>query len=382
MNQSFLEHDLAELESASMRRKLRTVESAQGKNIVIEGRKLLNFCSNNYLGIADDERIKKAAAQALAEYGFGAGASRLIGGNHALHVKLEEKIARLKKTSNALVYSSGYMANTGIIPALCDRHDVVLSDKLNHASIIDGILLSRAELKRYAHNDMQTLENELKACGSYKKRLIVTDSVFSMDGDRANLKAIVALAKKYDAWVMVDEAHGFGVLGQNGGGLVEEEGLSQEIDIQMGTLSKAAGCFGAYVAGSKSLCDYLINHSRSFIYTTAMPVSCAAAASAAVDIIGQESHLRQQVMANADYLRNKLKAMGFDTLQSTTPIIPIVLKDSARTVEASKRLLEQGIFVQAIRPPTVPVNTARLRVTVMATHTQEDLDMFLKAIQH
>jgi 8-amino-7-oxononanoate synthase len=381
MNPSFLEQDLLELESKSMRRSLRTVQSAQSRAVVIDGKTVLNFCSNNYLGLADDERIKRATIDAVSQHGFGAGASRLICGNTSAHILLEEKIARLKKTESALVFSSGYMANTGIIPALYDREDVILSDRLNHASIIDGILLSRATLKRYAHNDMQVLEEELKASGGFKKRLIVTDTVFSMDGDRANLKVIVDLARRYDAWVMVDEAHGFGVLGENGAGLVEEEGLNDQVAIQMGTLSKAVGCFGAYVAGSKALCEYLINHSRSFIYTTAMPASCAAAASEAIDIIVGEPERRAKVLANAQYLRQGLQALGFDTMHSTTPIIPILLKDSARALKVSQRLFEQGIFVQAIRPPTVPVNTARLRVTVMATHTRQDLDLFLNAMK-
>ncbi len=380
MNQAFLEQNLLELEAQSMRRSLRTVQGPQAKEILLDGKRVLNFCSNNYLGLADDERIKQAVRETLLEQGFGSGASRLICGTNREHVELEEKIAKFKKTEAALLFSSGYMANTGIIPALYDREDVIFSDKLNHASILDGILLSRAQLKRYAHNDMNSLENELKNASGFKKRLIVTDTVFSMDGDRAPLKKIVELARRYDAWVMVDEAHAFGVLGDTGAGLVEQEDLNGQIDIQMGTLSKAAGCFGAYVAGSRTLCEYLINHSRSFIYTTAMPASCIAAASVAVNIISKESDRRQKLLANAQYLREGLQRLGFDTMQSTTPIIPILLKDSARAVQASVRLLEKGIFVSAIRPPTVPVNTARLRVTVMATHTQEDLNLLLNCM--
>ncbi|MEI7999237.1 MAG: 8-amino-7-oxononanoate synthase, partial [Candidatus Omnitrophota bacterium] len=285
MKESFLKDDLENLEAQNLRRSLKEVASSQAKEIILNGKRVLNFCSNNYLGLADDERIGQAAIKAIAQDGFGSGASRLVCGTMKEHLRLEEKLARLKETEAALVFSSGYMANVGIISALVDREDVVLSDKLNHASIIDGIILSRAQLKRYAHNDMQSLEEALKASGGFKKRLIVTDTVFSMDGDTAPLKDIVQLAHQYDAWVMVDEAHAFGVFGEHGGGLVEREGLGGHVDIQMGTLSKAAGCFGAYVAGSKDLCEYLINHSRSFIYTTALPPSCAAAASQAVDII-------------------------------------------------------------------------------------------------
>lgn len=381
MNKSFLEDDLLELEKKSMRRRLKVIEGTQSREVIVEGKTLLNFCSNNYLGLADDPRIIEAASKALKNYGFGSGASRLICGNMKPHMELEKSIAHLKNTQSALVYSSGYMANAGIISSFCTREDIVFSDKLNHASIIDGILLSRAEFYRYAHNDMGDLEKGLKAASKFKKRLIVTDSVFSMDGDRAHLKEIVQLARRYEAWVMVDEAHGFGVLGEHGGGLVEEEGLSKDIDIQMGTLSKAAGCFGAYVAGSKNLCDYLINHSRSFIYTTSMPPAMAAAAKEAIDIITADAGLRTQVMSNAQYLRQGLKELGFDTMNSSTPIIPVLLKESDAAVKASRFLFEQGIFVQAIRPPTVPLHTARLRVTVMATHTKDDLDLFLKAMK-
>ncbi len=378
---AFLKNNLQELESQSMLRRLRQVQSTQAREIVIDGIRVLNFCSNNYLGLADDPRIVEAGRRSLDTRGFGSGASRLVCGNMDEHEALEKKIADLKKTQRALLFNSGYAANTGTIPALFDREDIIFSDRLNHASIIDGILLSRAELKRYQHNDMKSLEELLKGSGGFKKKLIVTDSVFSMDGDRANLKEIVRLAKRYEASVMVDEAHGFGVLGEHGGGLVEEEGLSKEIDIQMGTLSKAAGCFGAYVAGSSLLCEYLINHSRSFIYTTALPPSLAAAASKAIDILSEDKARRTKLLENAAYLRQGLKELGFDTLNSSTPIIPIVLKDAKKALAASKYLMEQGIFVQAIRPPTVPINTARLRVTVMATHTKEDLERLLKGMR-
>jgi len=380
MNISFLEKDLEELKASGLYRSLKEVGSSQSREIILNGKRVLNFCSNNYLGLADDERIKQAAIKSIQEDGFGSGASRLVCGTMRAHTKLEEKLAHFKKTQAALLFSSGYMANTGIISALVGREDVVFSDKLNHASIVDGIILSRAKFFRYAHNDMQSLERALKGAGNFKKRLIVTDTVFSMDGDRANLPEIVHLARRYEAMVMVDEAHAFGVLGENGSGLVEQEGLGGKIDVQMGTFSKAAGCFGAYVCGSKILCEYLINHSRSFIYTTALPPSLASAASVAIDIIEQDKLRRQKVLDNAQYLRDGLKRKGFDTLESTTPIIPIVFKTPQKALEASQYLFQQGIFVQAIRPPTVPVNTARLRVTVMATHTREDLDLFLDRI--
>jgi len=297
------------------------------------------------------------------------------------HEKLEADLALFKNTESALVYSSGYMANTGIIPALMDRHSVVLSDKLNHASIIDGIILSRARLVRYPHADTEALREILKDLPATKRKLIVTDTVFSMDGDKAPLREIVDLSHRYEAMLMVDEAHAFGILGKYGGGLVEELGLGPQVDIQMGTLSKAAGSFGAYACGTKVLRDYLINKSRSFIYTTAMPPALAQASRAALQIIREGGPLRRKLQENADYLRAQIQALGFDTMNSSTPIIPISVKDPVQAMAMSKRLLEQGIFVQAIRPPTVPVGTARLRLTVMATHTQEDLNRLLNALK-
>jgi 8-amino-7-oxononanoate synthase len=306
MNTNFLQKDLQDLESAGIYRTLKTLDSPQGREIILEGKRVLNFCSNDYLGLANDARINKAALGAIAEYGLGGGSSRLVCGNMYPHEKLEADLALFKNTESALVYSSGYMANTGIIPALMDRRSVVLSDKLNHASIIDGVILSRARLMRYPHADMQALQEILKNLPTNQHKLIVTDSVFSMDGDKAPLKEIVDLAGRYEAMVMVDEAHAFGVLGRRGSGLVEELGLEGQVDIQMGTLSKAAGSYGAYVCGTKVLRDYLINKSRSFIYTTSMPPSLAEASRAALQIIGEGSHLRGQLLEKAVYLRESL----------------------------------------------------------------------------
>lgn len=375
---SFLQEALTDLESKGLIRNLRQVEGAQGREISLDGRKLLNFCSNNYLGLADDPRLRQAAIDSITKEGLGSGASRLVCGNMASHTALEEKIARFKGAEGCLLFSSGYMANVGIISSLFDRGDIIFSDKLNHASIVDGILLSQAEFKRYPHNDMETLEGWLKNAQAYKKRAIITDSVFSMDGDIALLDRIVQLAEKYHALVMVDEAHAFGVLGNHGRGLVEHFGLEKSVDIQMGTLSKAAGSFGAYVCGSKTLISYLINRARSFIYTTAMPPAVAAASLRAIEIIESEPELRSRLAKNSRYMLEELKRMGFDTLESRTPIIPVVVKDSAKAVQFSQKLFEAGIFVQAIRPPTVPVHTARLRVTVMASHFQEDLEFALE----
>jgi len=381
MKSGYLQGQLQELEDSGIYRSLRTVDSPQGREITLEGKQVLNFCSNDYLGLANDARIKKAALEAIETYGLGAGASRLVCGNMSPHERLEAELAHFKNAQSALVYTSGYMANTGIIPALADRTSVVLCDQLNHASIIDGIILSRAKLIRYPHMDMEALQNILKSLPAAQRKLIVTDSVFSMDGDKAPLKDIVDLAGQFEATVMVDEAHAFGVLGKSGSGLVEELELEGQVDVQMGTLSKAAGCFGAYVCGTKILREYLINKSRSFIYTTAMPPVLAQAARRALQIIRQGDDLRRQLQYKANYIRKELDKMGFDTMNSSTPIIPILVKDPLRAMAMSKRLLQQGIFMQAIRPPTVPLGTARLRLTVMATHTQEDLDKLLNALR-
>ncbi len=381
MIESFLNTTLQELSERGLRRKVRTLEGSQGREIIVDGRKLLNFCSNNYLGLADDPRLGAAAAASIAAEGFGSGASRLVCGNMSSHRRLEEKIAAFKGTPRALLFSTGYMANVGIISSLYNRGDMIFSDKLNHASIIDGILLSGAEYKRYAHADMESLEAMLKTAAATVKKLIITDSVFSMDGDIAPLPAIVALAKKYGCAVMVDEAHGFGVLGKNGKGAVEHFGLEGQIDIQMGTFSKAAGSFGAYCCGTNELIDFLINKARSFIYTTGLPPSVAAATLQSIEIIEQEPQRRAMLWQNTEFVLKALKDLGFDTLNTQTPIIPIVVKDPQMSVRFSEKLFAERIFVSAIRPPTVPANTARLRVTVMATHTQDDLHQFLSSVK-
>lgn len=380
--QSFFQDELRELEAANLMRSMRQVSGSQGREIAVDGRKVLNFSSNNYLGLADDARIVQAAEESLRREGFGSGASRLVCGNLCSHQQLEEAVARFKGAERCLFFTSGYMANVGIISALFNREDLIASDKLNHASIIDGILLSRAENKRYPHKDMAALEEILKDGAKYRRRVIITDSVFSMDGDCAPLQEIVALARRYDTLIMIDEAHAFGVLGENGRGLAEHLGVENEIDIQMGTLSKAAGTFGAYCCGSSSLIELVLNRARSFVYTTGLPPSVAAAGCRAVEIMTQEPERRLQLLKNARYVYDGLKSLGFNTMDSQTPIIPVVLGGAALCVEFSKRLMDRGIFVQAIRPPTVPVNTCRLRVTVMSTHTREDMDRLIAAFEN
>ena len=375
------DEELAALEEQGLRRRLRGVTGSQGRKIVLDGREVLNFCSNNYLGLADDSRLREAAVECIKEEGIGSGASRLICGNMAAHRELEETIARFKGAESCLTFSTGYMANVGIISSIFGRDDMIFCDRLNHASIIDGIILSQAKFKRYPHNDMEALEEMLRAATGFRRRGIITDSVFSMDGDIAPLDKIMELARKYDCLVMIDEAHALGVMGKNGKGLAEHFGVEDKIDIQMGTLSKAAGSFGAYCCGSKELIDLLVNKARSFVYTTALPPAVAAASKKAIEIIRDEPALRQELWTNTDYFHKAILAIGFNTLSSVTPIVPIVIGESTVAVEFSKRLLEQGIFVSAIRPPTVPQNTARLRLTVMATHTREDLGYTLEKLK-
>ncbi len=370
----FLKETLDDLNTRSLKRTLKPVDGVQSARIIIDGKNVLNLCSNNYLGLADDKRLEQAAMEAIKKEGLGSGASRLVCGNMESHRALEMTLAKFKGTESAIVFSTGYMANVGIISSLYNRHDAIFSDKLSHASITDGILLSGAELKRYPHNDMEALEAFLKKADSKGKRVIITDSVFSMDGDIAPLDKIVRLAKKYHTAVMVDEAHALGVFGKNGKGLAEHFGLEKEIDIQMGTLSKAAGAFGAYCCGSKELIEFLVNKARSFIYTTGLPPVICAAAARAIDIIQAEPLLRQKLWDHTHFVQNELRRLGFDIMNSQSPIIPILVKDSKLAVEFSKRLFDEGIFVSAIRPPTVPQNTARLRVTVMAAHSRQDLE--------
>ena len=375
------DEELAALERQGLKRCLRNVTGAQGRKIILDGKEVLNFCSNNYLGLADDPRLRLAAVECIEKEGVGSGASRLVCGNMTAHRELEETIARFKGAESCLLFSTGYMANAGIISSVFGRDDMIFCDRLNHASIIDGIILSQAKFKRYPHNDMEALEEMIRSSSGFRRRGIITDSVFSMDGDIAPLDKIVELARQYDCLVMIDDAHALGVMGKNGKGLAEHLGVEDKIDIQMGTLSKAAGTFGAYCCGSKELIEFLVNKARSFIYTTALPPAVTASARKAIEIIRDEPALRQRLWTNTDYFYKAVDAMGFNTLSSRTPIIPVVVGEPAVAVEFSRRLLEEGIFVSAIRPPTVPAGTARLRLTVMATHTRGDLDYTLEKLR-
>lgn len=379
MLKTFLTAQLAELAHNGLYRRLRCIAGAQEGTVILDGREVLLLSSNNYLGLANHPVLKRAAQDAIEKYGCGAGASRLISGSMTLHQELEQRLAAFKQAQAALVFPSGYHANIGILSALMGPGDTILSDALNHASIIDGCRLSRADVRVFRHRDMAHLAQLLAACPQSGHRLIVTDSVFSMDGDVAPLADIVTLARRYRAWVMVDEAHATGVFGGHGGGVVEELGLEQEVEIQMGTLGKALGGFGAYVAGSQELIEWLINRARSFIYTTGIPPAVAATALAALDLVAQEPERRHHLWHNAAFLRQGLDNLGYRLGPTRSPILPVLIGNAQQTMALAEALLQRGIFAQGIRPPTVPQGTARLRVTPMATHSRTQLTQALEA---
>lgn len=377
----FFDEEIQRLRQKGLWRTLRQTESASSSRIVVDGRPCLNLSSNNYLGLTTHPRVKEAVSQAVQRYGVGTGASALISGHTRLHQELAEKIARFKGAEAALIFSTGYMANVGVLSALLEEQDTVYVDRLCHASIIDGCRLSKATLRVFPHKDTQSLERLLKRRPSSRHTLIVTDGVFSMDGDLAPLPEIVDLAKHYGAWVMVDDAHATGVLGLTGAGTLEHFGLQGQVPIQMGTFSKAVGSFGAYVAGSFDLIGYLINRARSYIYTTALPTAAVAASLAALELIEKEPEIRARLWENRNYYADGVKALGYDTLQSETPIVPILVGNTETALVMSHRLLDHGVYAPAIRPPTVPQGMARIRTSVMATHTRDDLDRALEVLQ-
>ncbi|MBI5665851.1 MAG: 8-amino-7-oxononanoate synthase [Nitrospirae bacterium] len=377
--------ELETLRNKYQLRKLTCIESSHGSKISIEGQTYINFSSNDYLNLSRHPDIIKAAIDAFKRYGLGSGASRLLSGTYTPHKQLEERIARFKKTQAALVFNTGYAANTGTIPVIAGDAAVVFSDELNHASIVDGIKLSKAAVKIYRHRDVSHLESLLKKSPGNKttgRRLVITDSVFSMDGDIAPLKDIVWICEKYDALLMIDDAHGTGVLGKTGRGGLEHFGIKADNIIQMGTLSKAAGCYGAFVAGSKDLIDLLINRARSFIYSTSLPPAVAAAGCKALDIIDKRANMsRRQLWKNRNRLYEGLKSLGFDILDSETPIIPVLAGDARSALRLGRYLYKNKIFVPAIRPPTVPEGRGRIRFTVTAGHTDEEIDLVLKVLK-
>ena len=376
-----LELKLEKLQEDHLFRELKSVTGAPGEWVEIKGKRLLNLSSNNYLGIAGHPLLITSAIQAVQQMGCGATSARLIAGNYELYDQVEKDLARFKDTEAALIFNSGYTANLGIIPALAGRGDIIISDKINHASIIDGIRLSGAEFLRYKHTDMVDLERCLKKAEGYRRKLIITDTVFSMDGDLAPLPVIVELKEKYGAVLMIDEAHGSGIFGENGRGLAEFYAVTDRVEITMGTLGKAFGCSGAYVAGRKVLIDYLRNKARSFIFTTGLPPAVLGSVQAALQVVQKENWRREEVQAKATWVRNELIEAGFKLLNSQSQIIPILVGGNAATLEFSSRLFDENILAMAVRPPTVPLNAARLRLTVMATHNNEELAGAVKQLK-
>ena len=370
---------LSELESEGLRRRLRVVESPQGPKVVLDGRPVLMLCSNNYLGLADHPRVRQAAAGSARRWGASAGASRLISGTMPAHAALEEALADFKGKPASLLFGSGYLANVGVISALAGADDVVFSDELNHASIIDGCRLARAETFVYRHADPEHLEWGLRKARG-RAALIVTDGVFSMDGDTAPLPELAELARRHDCRLMVDEAHATGCIGPDGRGSVAEAGLTGEVDVVMGTLGKALGSYGAYVCGSTELRDYLINTCRPLIFSTALPPPVLAAAEAALDLLRSWPRRVERLHANAAVLREALAAEGLEVDEAGSHIVPLVVGDADEAMRMCERALEQGVFAQAIRPPTVPAGTSRLRMCVMATHLTADLQRAARVI--
>ncbi len=375
----FLKENLADLKSKGLYNEIDPLESANGPLIKIAGKELINLSSNNYLGLATDERLKEAAIAATKEFGAGAGAVRTINGTLVLHAKLEEKLAEFKHTEAAIAFQSGFNCNMGAISAVMDKNDAILSDELNHASIIDGCRLSGAKIIRYNHSDMENLRakaKEAKESGLYHKLMVITDGVFSMDGDVAKLPEIIKIAEEYDLITYVDDAHGSGVLGK-GAGTVKHFGLSDKIDFQIGTLSKAIGVVGGYVAGKKELIDWLKVRSRPFLFSTSLTPGDVAASIKAIDILLESSELNDKLWENGDYLKKGLKELGFNIGQSESPITPCIIGDEVKTQQFSRRLYEEGVYAKSIVFPTVPKGTGRVRNMPTAAHTKEMLDQAL-----
>ncbi|NEZ57012.1 8-amino-7-oxononanoate synthase [Adonisia turfae] len=372
---------LQTLQRANWYRQVQTVDGKSGATISVNGHTCLNFASNDYLGLAGDPRLAKAAANAIATYGTGSTGSRLLSGQRPIHRELEQAIAELKGTDDAIVFSSGYLANLGTLATLVDHRDLIVADQYNHSSLQMGARLSGATIAIYDHNNLEQLQHHLTQMRpQYRRCIIVTDSVFSMDGDLCPLSEILAIADQWDTMVMVDEAHGTGVLGKTGGGAVELLGCRHRPMVQVGTLSKALGSLGGYVTGSAELIDFLRNRAATWIYTTGLSPADAAAARTAIAILSQEPERLTQLAHNATYLRQRLDQLShISRLPSESPIVCIQVKDAATVLQLGQHLKKQGIFASAVRPPTVP--TSRLRATVMATHSRGDIDRLVAGIQ-
>ncbi|WP_110112756.1 glycine C-acetyltransferase [Bacillus sp. CGMCC 1.16541] len=377
----YLQEELDQMKKEGTFRQLVSIESEQGSKVIINGQEVIQLSSNNYLGLTTHPRLKQAALKAVETYGAGTGSVRTIAGTFSMHDQLEKKLAKFKHTEAALVFQSGFTTNQGVLSSILTEKDVVISDALNHASIIDGIRLTKAARKVYKHVDMNDLEKALQETKQYRKRVIVTDGVFSMDGNIAPLPTIVELAEKYDALVMVDDAHASGVLGENGRGTVNHFGLDGRVHIQVGTLSKAIGVLGGYIASTQTLIDYLIHKGRPFLFSTSHPPAVTAACIEAVDVLLEEPELIEKLWANTTFFKDGLRKLGFQTGTSETPITPVMVGDESLAHQFSDKLLEYGVFAQGIAFPTVEKGKARVRTIVTAQHSKEELEQALQVFE-
>ena len=375
------EQEVKNLENQHLRRQLQIAESPADTTITIQGRKLLSMASNNYLGLANHPTVKQAAIDAIQQWGVGAGAARLLSGTMPPHDQLENDLAEFKQVEAALTFGTGYTTNIGLIPSLIDQDGLILTDRYCHASLIEASRLARAKVRVFHHNDTEHLEKLLKKREKVSATLVVTEGVFSMDGDLAPLPDLLKLCQTYDATLVVDDAHGTGVMGANGRGTIEYFGLDPKDTIQIGTLSKAIGTSGGYVAGTVSLKNYLINVSKAFIFTTAQPPAIAAAASTAIEIIKNEPTCRHRLWKNRDFLYSELKNIGFQLTNTQSPILPIIVKSPEKALQMSQALYKAGIYIPAIRPPTVPKESSRLRITVSSGHSKEQLQYVIEIIK-
>ena len=375
-----LGEELRQRQAKDLYRRRHITETPQQPQMIVDGREVISFCSNDYLGLANHPTVINAFKEAANDFGVGSGAAHLINGHTRVHHELEEALAEFTGRERALLFSTGYMANLGVVQAMLGLGDTLFADKLNHASLVDGALLSRARLYRYPHGNMASLRKRLQEAGPGEK-LIMTDAVFSMEGDLAPLPELVQLAQEHNAWLMADDAHGMGVLGRNGGGSLQHYGLStEEVPILMGTLGKALGTAGAFIAGSEDLIEYLIQTARTYVYTTAMPAALAAATLASLNIVITEPQRRAHLQELIGYFRQKASELDLKLLPSRTPIQGIILGDNKKALSMSNRLFEEGVMVTAIRPPSVPLGMARLRITLSASHSKAQIDMLIASL--
>ncbi|MGJ3241022.1 MAG: glycine C-acetyltransferase [Anaerolineae bacterium] len=378
---AYLAEQIAELQAEGLYNTIRVIESAMDGHVVIDGKRVINFCANNYLGLANHPRLKQAAKDAIDRYGIGPGAVRTIAGTMSLHQQLEQRLAEFKRVEAVVTLQSGFTANLATIPALVGKGDVIFSDRLNHASIIDGCRLSRAQIVAYAHNDVGDLQRKIAETTEYQRRLIITDGVFSMDGDIAPLPALYDVAQEHGIMLMVDDAHGEGVLGEGGRGIVDHFGLHGKVDVEVGTMSKAFGVVGGIVAGKQVIIDWIKQRGRPFLFSSAMTVPDVAACLEAVEILEHSDELVKRLWDNATFLKNEMQKMGFNTGGTQTPIIPVIIGEAHVAQAFSRRLMDEGVFAMAISFPTVPHGTARIRVMNSAAHTQSDLEEALAAFE-